>query len=196
MASTKPGQRKAQILAALATMLEHPKGERITTAALASKLAVSEAALYRHFASKAQMFDGLIESIEASIFAGFEQVAQREAGGVDQAHGMLQVLLTYAARNPGMTRVLIGDALVGEDERLLLRMNGFYDRVEGALRGALRLAGTQDHGRPEDVDARAALLLAYVTGRWHRYARSGFRHHPAEHGPLQLSLLLAAPPVP
>ena len=191
MASTKPGHRKAQILAALAAMLEHPKSERITTAALASKLAVSEAALYRHFASKAQMFEGLIDTIETAVFAGFEQIAAREHNGVEQAHGMLQALLAYAARNPGMTRVLIGDALVGEDERLLLRMNGFYDKVEQAFRGALRLAGTQGHGRPEEADARAALLVAYVTGRWHRYAKSGFRQQPGEHGALTMPMLLS-----
>jgi TetR/AcrR family transcriptional regulator len=192
MASTKPGQRKLQILQALAAMLEHPKGEKITTAALAAKLAVSEAALYRHFASKAQMFEGLIEFIESSVFGVINQITEREDDGVAQAHAMLQMLLSFAANNPGMTRVLIGDALVGEDERLQLRMNQFYDKVELAFKGALRVAVTQGHGREEDVGARATLLVSYVTGRWHRYAKSGFRQHPAENSTLQLSLLLAA----
>jgi TetR/AcrR family transcriptional regulator len=192
MASTKPGQRKLQILQALAAMLEHPKGEKITTAALAAKLSVSEAALYRHFASKAQMFEGLIEFIESSVFGVINQITEREDGGVAQAHAMLQMLLSFAANNPGMTRVLIGDALVGEDERLQLRMNQFYDKVELAFKGALRVAVTQGHGREEDVSARATLLVSYVTGRWHRYAKSGFRQHPAENSTLQLSLLLAA----
>jgi TetR/AcrR family transcriptional regulator len=192
MASTKPGQRKLQILQALAAMLEHPKGDKITTAALAAKLAVSEAALYRHFASKAQMFEGLIEFIESSVFGVINQIVEREEDGVAQAHAMLQMLLGFAANNPGMTRVLIGDALVGEDERLQLRMNGFYDKVELAFKGALRLAVTQDHGREEDVAARASLLVSYVVGRWHRYAKSGFKQHPAENSPLQLALLLAA----
>jgi TetR/AcrR family transcriptional regulator len=192
MASTKPGQRKLQILQALAAMLEHPKGEKITTAALAAKLAVSEAALYRHFASKAQMFEGLIEFIEASVFGLCNQIVEREDDGVAQAHAMLQMLLSFAANNPGMTRVLIGDALVGEDERLQLRMNQFYDKVEMAFKGALRVAVTQGHGREEDVVARASLLVSYVTGRWHRFAKSGFRQHPAENSALQLSLLLAA----
>jgi TetR/AcrR family transcriptional regulator len=192
MASTKPGQRKLQILQALAAMLEHPKGEKITTAALAAKLAVSEAALYRHFASKAQMFEGLIEFIESSVFGLCNQITEREEDGVAQAHAMLQMLLSFAANNPGMTRVLIGDALVGEDERLQLRMNQFYDKVELAFKGALRVAVTQGHGREEDVGARATLLVSYVTGRWHRYAKSGFRQHPAENSTLQLSLLLAA----
>jgi TetR/AcrR family transcriptional regulator len=192
MASTKPGQRKLQILQALAAMLEHPKGEKITTAALAAKLSVSEAALYRHFASKAQMFEGLIEFIESSVFGLCNQITEREEDGVAQAHAMLQMLLSFAANNPGMTRVLIGDALVGEDERLQSRMNQFYDKVELAFKGALRVAVTQGHGREEDVGARATLLVSYVTGRWHRYAKSGFRHHPAENSTLQLSLLLAA----
>jgi TetR/AcrR family transcriptional regulator len=192
MASTKPGQRKLQILQALAAMLEHPKGERITTAALAAKLAVSEAALYRHFASKAQMYEGLIEFIESSVFGLFNQIAEREENGVAQAHAMLQMLLNFAANNPGMTRVLIGDALVGEDERLQLRMNQFYDKVELAFKQALRVASNQGHGREEDVGARAALLVSYVTGRWHRFAKSGFKQQPAENSPVQLALLLAA----
>jgi TetR/AcrR family transcriptional regulator len=192
MASTKPGQRKLQILQALAAMLEHPKGEKITTAALAAKLSVSEAALYRHFASKAQMFEGLIEFIESSVFGLCNQITEREDDGVAQAHAMLQMLLSFAANNPGMTRVLIGDALVGEDERLQLRMNQFYDKVELAFKGALRVAVTKGHGREEDVSARATMLVSYVTGRWHRYAKSGFRQHPAENSALQLSLLLAA----
>jgi TetR/AcrR family transcriptional regulator len=192
MASTKPGQRKLQILQALAAMLEHPKGDKITTAALAAKLTVSEAALYRHFASKAQMFEGLIDFIETSVFGVINQVTEREEHGMAQAHAMLQMLLSFAANNPGMTRVLIGDALVGEDERLQLRMNQFYDKVELAFKGALRVAATQGHGREEDVAARAALLVSYVVGRWHRYAKSGFKQHPGENSTLQLSLLLAA----
>ncbi|MCD2517761.1 nucleoid occlusion factor SlmA [Massilia sp. G4R7] len=192
MASTKPGQRKLQILQALASMLEQPKGEKITTAALAARLSVSEAALYRHFASKAQMYEGLIEFIEASVFGLINQIAEREERGVDQAHAILQMLLGFAASNPGMTRVLIGDALVGEDERLQSRMNGFYDRIEMACRQALRVAVSQGHGIEDDVAARASLLVSYVTGRWHRFAKSGFKHNPAEGTAVQLSLLLAA----
>ncbi|VXC24767.1 nucleoid occlusion factor SlmA [Massilia sp. 9I] len=190
--ATKPGQRKLQILQALASMLEQPKGEKITTAALAARLSVSEAALYRHFASKAQMYEGLIEFIESSVFGLINQIAEREDGGVNQAHAMLQMLLSFASNNPGMTRVLIGDALVGEDERLQLRMNQFYDKVEMAFKGALRVAVTQGHGEEADVAARASLLVSYVTGRWHRFAKSGFKQNPAEGTALQLSLLLAA----
>jgi TetR/AcrR family transcriptional regulator len=192
MASTKPGQRKLQILQALAAMLEHPKGEKITTAALAARLSVSEAALYRHFASKAQMFEGLIEFIESSVFGLINQIAEREERGIDQAQAILQMLLAFAANNPGMTRVLIGDALVGEDERLQLRMNQFYDKVELACKQALRLAVTQGHGVEDDVAARASMLVSYVTGRWHRFAKTGFKQHPGDGAPVQLSLLLAA----
>lgn len=192
MASTKPGQRKLQILQALASMLEQPKGEKITTAALAARLSVSEAALYRHFASKAQMYEGLIEFIESSVFGLINQIAEREERGIDQAHAILQMLLSFAANNPGMTRVLIGDALVGEDERLQSRMNGFYDRIEMACRQALRVAVSQGHGVEDDVAARASLLVSYVTGRWHRFAKSGFKQNPAEGTAVQLSLLLAA----
>ena len=192
MASTKPGQRKLQILQALAAMLEQPKGEKITTAALARRLDVSEAALYRHFASKAQMFEGLIEFIESSVFGLINQIAEREENGVAQAQAMLQMLLSFAANNPGMTRVLIGDALVGEDERLQLRMNQFYDKVELACKQSLRLAVTQGHGQEADVAARASLLVSYVTGRWHRYAKSGFRQNPTEGTALQIALMLAA----
>jgi TetR/AcrR family transcriptional regulator len=192
MASTKPGQRKLQILQALAAMLEQPKGEKITTAALAKRLEVSEAALYRHFASKAQMFEGLIDFIESSVFGLINQIAEREAGGVDQVHAILQMLLSFAANNPGMTRVLIGDALVNEDERLQLRMNQFYDKVELACKQSLRLAVTQGHGNEADVAARAGLLVSYVTGRWHRFAKSGFRHNPAEGSALHMALMLAA----
>lgn len=192
MASTRPGQRKLQILQALAAMLEQPKGEKITTAALAARLSVSEAALYRHFASKAQMFEGLIDFIEASVFGVINQILEKEERGVDQLHAILRMLLSFAADNPGMTRVLIGDALVGEDERLELRMNGLYDRIELACKGALRLAASQGHGIEDDVGARASLLVSYVTGRWHRYAKSGFRQKPFDESGVQLSLLLAA----
>jgi TetR/AcrR family transcriptional regulator len=192
MASTKPGQRKLQILQALAGMLEQPKGEKITTAALAKRLDVSEAALYRHFASKAQMFEGLIDFIEASVFGLINQIAEREEGGIDQAHAILQMLLSFAVNNPGMTRVLIGDALVNEDDRLQLRMNQFYDKVELACKQSLRLAVTQGHGAEGDVSARASLLVSYVVGRWHRFAKSGFKQVPLDVTGLQIALLLAA----
>ncbi|WP_317204733.1 nucleoid occlusion factor SlmA [Janthinobacterium sp.] len=190
MASSPPGQRRLQILQALAAMLEQPKGEKITTAALAAKLSVSEAALYRHFASKAQMFEGLIEFIESSVFGLINQIADKQADGMAQARDILAMLLNFAASNPGMTRVLIGEALVNEDERLQARMNQFYDRVELALKQALRLAAAEAQAPDTEVAARAAMLLNYVIGRWHRFAKSGFKLQPAQDAALQIAMLL------
>src|SRR5450432_4829733 len=138
--ASKPGERRLQILQTLATMLETPRGEKITTAALAARLDVSEAALYRHFASKAQMYEGLIEFIETTLFTLVNKIAVETPDGVAQAQQIVAVLLGFAEKNPGMTRVLIGDALVNEDERLQARMNKLYDRIEAALRQALKIA--------------------------------------------------------
>ena len=118
----KPGERRVQILQTLAAMLEEPGADRITTAALAAKLSVSEAALYRHFASKAQMFEGLIEFIESTVFGLINQIATQQDNGLAQVQGIVGMLLNFAERNPGMTRVIIGDALINEDERLQTRM--------------------------------------------------------------------------
>lgn len=191
MASTPPGQRRLQILQALAEMLEQPKGDKITTAALARKLEFSEAALYRHFASKAQMFEGLIEFIESSVFGLINQIAERQTDGLAQARDIAAMLLNFAVQNPGMTRVLIGDALVNEDERLQQRMNQFYDRVELALKQALRLAASEGQAHEADSAARAAMLTSFVIGRWHRYAKSGFKLHPTQDGALHITLLLS-----
>jgi len=134
----KPGERRVQILQALATMLEQPGAERITTAALAAKLDVSEAALYRHFASKAQMFEGLIEFIESSVFTLINQIMERDADAAQKAARMVTVVLQFGEKNPGMTRVMVGDALVFENDRLQQRMNQFFDRIESSLRQVLR----------------------------------------------------------
>jgi TetR/AcrR family transcriptional regulator len=183
----RPGERRIQILQVLAGMLEQPGAERVTTAALAAKLQVSEAALYRHFASKAQMFEGLIEFIESSVFALVNQIVEREAGGAPQARRIVAVLLQFGEKNPGMTRVMVGDALVHENERLSARMNQFFDRIESQLRQCLR--GTADGSSTPTVDANAvaSALVALAVGRLHRYARSGFRRLPTE----QLDLALA-----
>src|SRR6059058_3556739 len=136
----RTGERKQQILQTLAAMLEDPKGERITTALLAARLDVSEAALYRHFASKAQMFEGLIEFIEQTVFSLVNRIQVEERDAMKQLESTIATLLGFAQKNPGMTRVLIGDALVNEDERLQSRVNQFYDRIEASLRQALRIA--------------------------------------------------------
>jgi TetR/AcrR family transcriptional regulator len=190
MPSPRSGERKLQILQTLAAMLEQPKGERITTAALAARLDVSEAALYRHFASKAQMYEGLIEFIETSVFTLFNQIAQGESRGQRQLLSMARVLLEFAEQNPGMTRVLIGEALVLEDDRLQSRMNQFVERVELALRQAWRLAASQGLIPESEAAARAGLLTAFIIGRWHRFAKSGFAHKPSEGAALQLAMLV------
>lgn len=188
----KPGERRLQILQTLASLLEHPKGERITTALLARKLDVSEAALYRHFASKAQMYEGLIDFIEQTVFGLVNQICATEEGGLVQAHRILAMLLHFAETNRGMTRVLIGDALVIEDDRLQERMNQFMERLEASLRQSLKLAVLQGQlGAEGEIAARANLLLAYVAGRWLMFAKSGFKKRPGELSELQLRLLLA-----
>jgi TetR/AcrR family transcriptional regulator len=188
----KPGERKVQILQTLASMLEQPGAERITTAALASRLEVSEAALYRHFASKAQMFEGLIEFIEQSVFTLANQINEREASGRMQVRKVLTVLLQFGEKNPGMTRVMVGDALVFENDRLLARMNQFFDRIEGQFRQSLRVAAEANGSDMPTVDAnaRASVLTAFAVGRLQRYARSGFKRLPTEHLDAALDLMV------
>ena len=179
----KPGERRVQILQALATMLEQPGAERITTAALAARLDVSEAALYRHFASKAQMFEGLIEFIESSVFTLVNQIAEREAEGPTQAARIVAMLIQFAEKNPGMTRVMVGDALVFENERLQQRMNQFFDKIESSLKQCLRVTTDVDPSITPTADAqvRASMLTSFIVGRLQRFARSGFKRPPSEH---------------
>ncbi|WP_048438249.1 nucleoid occlusion factor SlmA [Caenimonas sp. SL110] len=188
----KPGERRVQILQALAAMLEQPGAERITTAALAAKLDVSEAALYRHFASKAQMFEGLIEFIEQTVFTLVNQIAEREQAGTAQAARTVGMLLQFAEKNPGMTRVMVGDALVFENERLQQRMNQFFDKIESSLKQSLRTAADGDGSATPSLDAqvRASMLTAFVVGRLQRFARSGFRRAPSEHLEASLARML------
>lgn len=186
--ATKPGERKQQILETLAKMLEAPKQEKITTAALAAKLDVSEAALYRHFAGKAQMFEGLIEFIEQSLFGLINKIGSEETDGLKQVQRTITVLLMFAEKNPGMTRVLIGDALVNENDRLQLRINQLYDRLESTLKQSLRIAETQT-GRQLEPEAKANLIICFVIGRWQQFAKSGFKRKPMEFVQQQLSFL-------
>lgn len=177
----KRGERRLDILKALAQMLEASRWEKITTAALAARLDVSEAALYRHFASKAQMFEGLIEFIEQTLFGLINKITSEEKSGVRQVEGIIAVLLAFAQKNRGMTRVLIGDALVNEDGRLQQRINQLHDRLEAALKQALRFGVSQKEVAQEvDVAAQANLIMSFVTGRWHQFAKSGFKRDPAE----------------
>jgi TetR/AcrR family transcriptional regulator len=188
----KPGERRVQILQALATMLEQPGSERITTAALAARLDVSEAALYRHFASKAQMFEGLIEFIEQSVFTLVNQIGEREPAGNAQAAKVVGMLLQFAEKNPGMTRVMVGDALVFENDRLQQRMNQFFDKIESNLKQSLRSAadGAESATPSLDAQVRASMLTAFVVGRLQRFARSGFKRAPSEHLEASLARML------
>jgi TetR/AcrR family transcriptional regulator len=188
----KPGERRVQILHTLASMLEQPGAERVTTAALAAKLDVSEAALYRHFASKAQMFEGLIEFIEQSVFTLVNQINERETNAAVQVQKIVTLLLQFGEKNPGMTRVMVGDALVFENDRLLTRMNQFFDRVESQLRQSLRSAAEAAGSATPTVDsnAQASILTAFAVGRLQRFARSGFKRSPTEHLDVALRLLV------
>lgn len=176
----KPGERRTQILQVLAGMLEQPGADRITTAALAAKLDVSEAALYRHFASKAQMFEALIDFIESSVFGMVNQIVETPLPG--QAARIASVLLQFGEKNPGMTRVMVGDALVYENERLTARINQFFDRIESSLRQVLRATAEAQGALTPTVqaNAQASVWVSFIVGRLQRYARSGFKRLPTE----------------
>jgi TetR/AcrR family transcriptional regulator len=182
------GERKQQILETLAKMLENPKREKITTAALAAKLSVSEAALYRHFAGKAQMFEGLIDFIEQTLFGLINKITTEETDGTAQVRRTVGVLLMFAEKNPGMTRVLIGDALVNENEALQQRVNQMLDRLEITIKQSLKIAVT-DSGKKILPEAQANLIMSFVIGRWHQYAKSGFKRKPMEFAQLQLQFI-------
>jgi len=202
----KPGERRIHILQTLATMLEAPRGEKITTAALAARLGVSEAALYRHFASKAQMYEGLIDFIEQTLFGLINQIVEKEPSGVMQARAIALMLVNFSTRNAGMTRVLTCEALVGEHERLADRVNQLLDRVEASLRQCLRVdlaqeaerksisgsdhVGAKPASKGYDPTVRANLVVRYVIGCWHRYAQSGFTRSPSEHADEQIRIIL------
>ncbi|MDD5240385.1 MAG: nucleoid occlusion factor SlmA [Sulfuricella sp.] len=191
MPPAKPGERKLQILQTLAEMLQKPQGEKITTASLAAKIGVSEAALYRHFASKAQMYEGLIEFIEQTLFGLVTKITSEENSGKKQLETVLPLLLGFAQKNPGMARVLIGEALVNEDSRLQTRINQLLDRLESTLKQSLRLAASQRE-LPVGIDAaaQANLMMSFVLGRWHQFAKSGFTRVPMEYWAAQGPVLI------
>ncbi len=178
------GERRLEILKVLALMLGEPRWIRITTAALAERLRVSEAALYRHFASKAQMYEGLIEFIEQSVFGLANRIASEEPEGPGQAIALVRMLLGFGEKNPGLVRVLTGEALVGEHERLQARVNQFFDRFEATLKQSLRLASDAD------AAAHAGIVLRYAIGSLQLYAKSGFTLAPVEHFSAHQQLLI------
>lgn len=186
----KPGERRVQILQTLAHMLEQPGAERITTAALAAKLDVSEAALYRHFASKAQMFEGLIEFIETSVFSLLNQIAEREQNTSVRLGKTIAMVLQFGEKNPGMCRVMTGDALVFEHARLQERMNQLFDKLEASFKQSLRDLVAGSATPTLDAQAQASVLTAFCMGRLQRYARSGFKRSPTEHLEASMARLL------
>ena len=188
----KPGERRVQILQALAAMLEQPGAERITTSALAGQLGVSEAALYRHFASKAQMFEGLIDFIEQSVFSLLNQITERELDPSLRTRKIVVMVLQFAEKNPGMTRLMVGDALVFENDRLQERMNQFFDKLEAGVKQGLRDVAAANGALTPTLDAQvqASVIMAFVIGRLQRFTRSGFKRLPSEHLDASLATIL------
>ena len=179
----KPGERRVQILYMLAQMLEEPGSERVTTATLAARLAVSEAALYRHFANKAQMFEALIEFIERSVVGAMEQIMEQKPTGPAHAANIVAMVLQFGEKNPGMARVMAGDALIFEHQRLQLRMNRLFDKIETALHQCLynESSGNGSALTPDaDAGVAASVLTAFIEGRLQRFARSDFRNSPTK----------------
>jgi len=189
----KPTSRRQQILEALAQELESRPGDRITTARLAAVVGVSEAALYRHFPSKAKMFEALIEFAEESVFGLINRVLADEAATRDRCERILTTLLVFASRNPGITRVLLGDALVGEHERLRERTGQFFNRLETQLKQVLREGEQRDELLTRiGVSAKANLMVALVLGKIGQFARSGFSRTPTEDWEAQWALVARA----
>lgn len=187
---SRSGEKKLQILQTIAEMLERPEGVKVTTALLAKQLDVSEAALYRHFASKAQMYEGLIGFIETGMFSVIGQIEANEDSGLGQAEAIVLSLLRFAQKNRGLARVLVGDALVHENPRLQVRINQLLDRIAASLKQALKVAAAQGALHAEhDFAAHADLLVSYCVGRWQRYVKSGFKEDPLGHWGAQWRLL-------
>ena len=184
--------RREHILRALAAMLESHPGGRITTAALAKEVGVTEAALYRHFPSKAKMFEGLIEFIEEVLFSNIGVIMQEHTDVRVRLQQILHLVLVFTERNPGITRILNGDALIGEHERLQVRGSQMFERLETQLRQILRDAELRDNvGTVMPSYPAANLLLALVEGRISQFVRSGFRHQPTQNWDLQWQFLAA-----
>ncbi|AMX03862.1 nucleoid occlusion factor SlmA [Microbulbifer thermotolerans] len=190
--SSEKINRRQQILQALAHMLEASPGARITTAALAKEVGFSEAALYRHFPSKSKMFEGLIEFIEETVFSRISLILQEEPAALGRCQKILHLLLAFCERNPGITRLLTGDALTGETERLHGRILQFFDRLETQMKQILREAELREQLRPAlPLGAAANLLLASAEGRIIQYVRSGFKRKPTEYWSEQWPVLTA-----
>lgn len=181
MSTNNKKPRKQQILEALAHMLEMSPGARITTAALAKEVGVSEAALYRHFPSKSKMFEGLIEFIEQTLFSRITLINDEGATAIERCQKIIHLLLAFSERNPGITRILTGDALAGETERLRQRVVQLFDRLETQLRQIFRTAELEEGLRlVMSVNETVGLLMALVEGKMIQYVRSEFKRLPTE----------------
>ena len=188
----KPGERRLQILQTIAAMLQEGAAEKVTTAALAARLSLSEAALYRHFASKAQMYEGLLDFIEETVFSLINQIESRQALPVVKAREIVLMLLGFAEKNPGMTRVLIGDAIVNEDARLQARVNQLLDRIEASLRQCMRLQSAENGAAGGgDSSLQSGLAMTFVQGRWLQFAKSGFKKRPSDGAEAAVKLIFA-----
>jgi TetR/AcrR family transcriptional regulator len=191
--TTQKRSRRQLILEALARELEQNPGSRITTASLGKAVGVSEAALYRHFASKAKMFEGLIDFAEESVFARVNQILKEQPQAESRCAQLLYLLLAFSERNPGITRVLLGDALVGETERLMVRAGQFFDRVETQLKQVLREAEMRrEIVLRADSAVLANLMIGFVEGLMHQYLRSRFKLSPLHRWDQQWQLLSGA----
>ncbi len=189
----KPGTRAQEILQALARMLEKSGGGRITTAALAAELGVSEAALYRHFPSKTRMYEGLIDFIEETVFARVRSIISDEPNPVNQCYRILSLVLAFAEKNPGITRILNGDALTGETERLHDRIAQLFDRLESQLKQILREAEIRDGLKLQvSVSTAANLMLCSADGKISQFVRSQFKTPPTKNWQEQWQLITAA----
>lgn len=190
--ATQSSSRREQILQALALMLEEDSGKRITIAALARQVGVSEAALYRHFPSKARMFEGLIAFIEETLFERISRILDEVSEAVPRCGQILTLLLAFAEKNPGLSRLLDGDVLTGETARLRLRIHQLFERMETQLKQVLREAELREQRRTLlPAPATANLLLAYAEGRISQYVRSDFKRRPTEYWDDQWALLSA-----
>ncbi len=182
MSETRKHNRKQQILEILALQLEVNPGNRITTASLAKAVGVSEAALYRHFASKAKMFEALMDFSEDSVFGLINSILTQEKNAIVRCEKIVQLLLGFSERNPGITRVLVGDALVGENERLRVRVLQFFERLETQLKQILREANLDDSARlVGSIDSGANQILALVEGKMSQFVRTSFNKKPTEY---------------
>ncbi|MGB1238295.1 MAG: nucleoid occlusion factor SlmA [Pseudomonadales bacterium] len=179
--SEQKTSRREQILQCLVLMLQNNPGSRITTAALAKSVGVSEAALYRHFPSKAKMFDGLIDFIEETIFSRINMITKSDAPSARQCEQVLILVLTFVERNPGMARILTGDALSGETDRLRQSINQFFERLETQLKQVLREAEVKEGLRTQaSAGVSANLMVAVIEGRIRQFVRSEFKRRPTE----------------